>query len=559
MLKNSSWPKRLMITLGGRPLFKKFKSASLNVKKAQEEVFKRVISENRDTVFGRDHLFQKIATFDDYRKAVPIGDFEAHRPYIDRMCDGEANVLFPGKPIIYNTTSGTTDRPKLIPVSKPYFENTYRGLSRLWFYSCLKDNPNIFDGKSLSAVSPEVDGYVSDGTPYGSISGAVYRNVPNILKSTYSTPYSIICIKDYIKKYYAMMRCALAENITYIVCPSPSNLIKFHSTVMENFEDLVRDIRNGTLRADVASEISGADREATLEYFKPNPKRAAALENLMKEHGKDLLPKHYWPNLACVNVWKQGNFSRIIPQIENYYAKRTSLRAFGYQASEARAGLVLGNDWNHSVLAANIYHFEFIEEHRKDEKDPPTILAHELEVGKQYYIIFSNGSGLYRYDINDIIKVTGLYNQFPLFKFIQKGEGVTSLTGEKLTEVQVIQAVEHVAENLSVKVEFFTMFCDEKQFQYFLYIEFAPQSPRQKKDEFVNDFDAYLRKINPEYEIKRGSKRLSPPAVKELGENSRHRLKETLVERGKTRDGQYKEAFLVKNPAMLEILESLTV
>ena len=136
----------------------------------------------------------------------------------------------------------------------------------------------------------------------------------------------------------------------------------------------------------------------------------------------------------------------------------------------------MGKNWDYSVLAAHMYHFEFIPEEERDSKKPITLLAHELEVGKRYFILFSNTSGLYRYDINDIIEVIGFYNEFPLFKFIQKGEGTTSLTGEKITEAQVIQAIEDTAQIEGITVKFYTMFCDFCEQNYRLYVEFGSET-----------------------------------------------------------------------------------
>jgi hypothetical protein len=379
------------------------------------------------------------------------------------------------------------------------------------------------------------------------------------LKKTFSTPYPVICIKDYLKKYYAVTRGALAEDITYIVCPSPSNMVKFHTTIMENFSDLVKDIHDGTLRADVLAEVDKADMEEVVSFYSPKPKRAQVLEQLMAKHGEGLKTKHYWPNVACVNTWRQGNFSRLIPDVKALFTESTAIRAFGYQASEARAGLVLGNDWNYSVLATPIYHFEFIEEQKRHDPNPDTMLAHELEKGKRYYILITNDSGLYRYDINDIVEVSGFYNEIPLITFIQKGDGITSLTGEKISELQVIQSVDDVSKNIGISVEFFNMFCDEQKLNYTLFVEFAPQTTRHNKDAFAAEFDLRLREVNPEYEIKRGSKRLDAPDLRELKPDSYNRFKERLIEKKFTKDGQYKDSYLRKNPVFLEILNDLSL
>jgi hypothetical protein len=554
----SPWLKKLIIGLIGKPLVKEFDKVSGNLKQAQDDLLKKTVESCKDTAFGRDHGFDKIATVEDYRKAVPIRDFEGHRAYVDRMTNGETDVLFPGKPLFYNTTSGTSNKPKQIPVSKEYFDEAYKKVSRLWLYTCLRDNPKLFHGKNLSAVGAAEEGTVADGTPYGSLSGAVYRNIPGILKDVYSVPYPLVCIKDYQKKYYGLLRCGLANDITYVVSTNPSSMLQFHRTVMENFTDMVRDIRDGTLRDDVAAELDTADRAAVLAGFSPDPERARFLEKIMGEHGENLRPKHYWPNLACINTWKQGNCAQVLPKLGGYFPETTAVREFGYMASEARAGLVLGNDWEYSVLAAHVYHCEFIEESQRDSQAPDVLLAHELEVGKQYYIYITNTSGLYRYDINDIVEITGRYNQVPLFRFVRKGDGFSSLTGEKLTETQVLEAMDRIRERQQLAVQYFTLCCDEKNLCYKLFCEFPEGVSAGQKDAFGKALDETLRVINPEYESKRGSNRLAAPALFNLPPDSYERVKEEMVAQGIAREGQYKVVYLQRKPQVLAILERLS-
>lgn len=548
--------KKAAMNVAGLPLLRKFRKASTDCRAAQLKVLRKVVDSSQDTAFGKDHSLGSVKTLQDFRKAVPVRDFEEHRGYVDRMCEGESDVLFPGKPLFYNTTSGSTDKPKLIPVSKEYF-SVFNNISRLWLYSCLRDNGRLFNGKNLSAVGPAVEGYVKDGTPYGSISGVTYQNIPSILKDVYSTPYPIICMSDYQKKYYAMMRCGLATSISYIITANPSTLLQFHRTVKQNITDLIRDIHDGTLRSDVLADINPSDRDRVAAFFHPNKERARMLENLARAHGDALKPRHYWPELECINTWKQGNSKLILPKIEGWYPENTSIREFGYMASEARAGLVLGNDWEYSVLLADVYLFEFIEESKRNDSNPDILGAHELEVGKCYYIFITNGSGLFRYDINDIVKVTGFYNQFPLFEFVQKGEGITSLTGEKLSELQVMQALDRVSADSGDEIEFYTMFCDTPNFLYKLFVEFSDRISTVKKSRFAHMVDDQLKSINPEYCAKRESGRLDAPVLMEMGPNSYEAIKYRLLLKGKTREGQYKISCLRKDPEIQRVYESV--
>ncbi|MBW2275973.1 MAG: GH3 auxin-responsive promoter family protein, partial [Deltaproteobacteria bacterium] len=148
-------------------------------------------------------------------------------------------------------------------------------------------------------------------------------------------------------------------------------------------------------------------------------------------------------------------------------------------------------------------------------------------------------------------------NQLPLFKFIRKGDGFTSLTGEKLNENQLLQAMDEVVEQEQVDVEHLTMCCDEKKLLYKLFVEFAEGTDDQRKQAFNAALDNRLKVINPEYESKRGSERLAAPILCQLPVGSYERVKDTLVARGMAREGQYKSVYLQRKPEVLAIYEEM--
>lgn len=550
--------KRILIIIAGKKHFNNFVKSLNAIEEHQNKVLLDIITRNQNTAFGIDHNFAQITDFESFRANVPVRDFEDHRPYINRVINGESDVLFKGRPICYNMTSGTTAEAKYIPVSDSY-NRKFTRLNRIWYYSWMKETPSVFSGRSLSAVSPAVEGYCQDGVPYGSLSGNSYQNVPAILKTTFTSPYEVITMEDYGKKYYAMMRGALACDITCITCASPSNLLKLHQTVIENFQDMVNDIRFGTLRADVLEGIPAESRKEVAHYYNADPERADELEKLYAAHGTELKPKHYFPNLLIVNTWKQGNFKRIIPQLEGMFPDTTAIRAMGYQASEARAGVVLFNNWDFSLLAHDSYFYEFIEESERGWANPKVKLLHELEKGKRYYIFITNDSGLYRYDINDIVEVTGYYEGSPKIAFVQKGDGITNVTGEKLSEQQVIMATEYAANKLKLSVPFFMMYCSHEEMSYTKYVEFANNPSTELKELFIQEFDQFLTEINPEYRVKRGTARLHGPELKELKPASYESLKQELILQKRARDGQFKDLYLHSKKHVRDILETLTV
>ncbi len=554
-LKHKPWFRRLLVTLAGKKEYKKYFRQSFQVQETQERLLQAMLTENKDTVFGRKHNFAAVRDYREYCRAVPVMTYEDHRPYIEKMCRGKSDILFPGRPLIYNRTSGTTNKPKLIPISPAFFRRGTNRVNKLWLYAAMKDNPGIYNGKCLSYVAPAVEGYTEDGTPFGSVSGLGMKNIPAVLKDTYSAPYAVMEIKNYERKFYALMRFALAQNITLIIALNPATYLRFNQTIMNEYGDLLRDIRDGTMRADVSALLPPDRREQVLARLKPDPARAGALEKLRRLHGSKLRFRHYWPGLELVNIWKQGNFRQMLHKLDGFFPEKTVYRAFGYQASEARCGIVLGNDWDYSALATHAFFFEFIEADQKGKDNPATLRVDQLEKGKKYYLLLNNLSGLYRYDMNDLIEVCGFYNQVPLFRFLQKGEGITNLTGEKLSEQQVIAAVAAGAHECGWEPVFYIMYCDYEKCNYEFFAEFS--SSRAKGEKFIKTVDCKLKSYNMEWETKRGTGRLSMPRFRKLPSDSQLKLKQKLVEQGLARDSQFKNLFLTGDKKIYTVLQNL--
>lgn len=555
--KQRPWLVKLMLTVAGRSKLNKVRKSTLNPEKTQRDLLANFIKRSENTAFGKDHKFSEIKNYNDFAKNVPIREYNDFIPYINRMTKGESDILFPGKPVLYNTSSGTTGKPKLIPISKEFSEEL-SAYNRLWLYSIMEQNPSIYNGKSLTSVGAAQEGTVEDGTPIGSISGNSFRTVPGPIKLTHSSIYQFFCIEDYNLRYYAIARNALANNITVSICPSIANIMRYHEMIMKHFDAMVEEIREGVIRDDIMATFSEEDRIEVEKTLFPNPERADELIRLKKQHGDQLMPKHYWPNLAVVNAWIQGNFAILVKKIRPYFPEATAFRAFGYQASEGRFGMSLDNSWDYSLLNPVNYFYEFIPVENIEDKSPPVLMLHELEDGKRYYIIITNSSGLYRYDMNDILEVVGFYNKTPLLKFIQKGAGIVNIMGEKLSEEQIIEAVNITKEKTNIEVNNYLMFGDYKQFKYEFFAEFSDLNiTDDDKKTFINKFDEVLQSLNIEYESKRKSERLSIPEFIELPIDSYQKIKESLVRKSLAKDGQFKDLYLSSKITTREVLKEV--
>src|SRR5262249_7018906 len=139
-----------------------------------------------------------------------------------------------------------------------------------------------------------------------------------------------------------------------------------------------------------------------------------------------------------------------------YYGE-TPVRDVGLIASEGRMTIPMADGTASGVLDITTHYFEFLPEAEADRPNPTLLPAHEVEEGKTYFIVPTTAFGLYRYHISDLVRVTGFYNRTPLVEFLGKGAHFASVTGEKLSEYQVAQAVEDVLRGLDVSLTAYTL------------------------------------------------------------------------------------------------------
>lgn len=553
MAKNL-WLVKLALKIAGGKMLRALNKASKDVYKAQHKILMDVVNYSKDTVYGKEHNFDKIETIEDFQKQVPINSYENLRPYIKRHTKGEENVIVSEKPMLYATTSGTTREPKWIPITPKYYKECYNGLSKLWFHIMLKQNPHMFDGHDLTVVGKAVEGYTEDGTAYGSFSGHVYKNIPKIMRSIKIVPPEVYWIDDYYSKYYTLLRFTLPENITAILTGNPSTLVELHNVVTKNIDALIEDIEKGTLRKDL--DIKDEIREAIEPKLKADPERANELRELKKKY-TILYPKHYWSNLAVITTWITANSGMYLQHTKGFYPEHTKIRDFAYIATEMRAGMIMDNDDTASTLMCHMGFFEFIKKEDIHEDNPKIYLANEVEEGQLYYLFITAPNGMFRYNINDIIRVDGFYNQFPKITFVQKGEGVTTLTGEKLYERQLMDALQEVENKEKMLTNFYIAFADFNTSSYHLFVEFKENYDDDKYKKFCTAVDKALREINVEYESKRGSNRIKPLNLHILESNAFQEYKNQMLSKG-YRDGQFKLVHLQENNDRMKLFENLT-
>lgn len=508
---------------------RRFRRACRQPLQSQTEKLLSIVSANQNTAFGKAHNFHKIKSIADFRQYVPPCQYEDLQPYIDALLQGQQNQLTAEEPFMFATTSGTTAKPKFIPITETHLRD-YTHAFQIHNYHLIQDNYQAAFGRFLILTSNDEEGRAPCGLPYGAVSGLLNRRQSPIIRRHFAIPYEMCKIKDVDVKYYLVLRTALAQNVTAVLACNPSSLLLLSAQLGEHASDLVSDIFDGTVKSRYAPPRYLA--AAFSSFLGANREKARQLEKLLNQEGV-LSPKTVWPNLSVLSCWKGGPMSFYLDKLSDHYGP-VPVRDFGYMASEGRGSIPLGDQGAGGVLAVNSHFFEFVEEAGMDDREPRFLTADELSLGRRYYIFFTTSAGLYRYNINDLIEVVGFENKTPIIAFVRKGLGISSITGEKITEEQVLTAIKQVARQLNLLA--ISHFTAEVALgmppHYVCFAELNSALPQSVQDEFIRLFDHSLRMQNPEYEDKRSSRRLGMPSLRILPPGTYTRLRQQRVLEG---------------------------
>jgi hypothetical protein len=491
---------------------RQFIANSRRAREFQREALLRKICRNASSDFGRDFGFASIRTVADFRRHVPILSYEEHHPYMLRVLQGDVTALFaPGtRVLMFAMTSGTTGEPKRLPITAEMFRDYRRGWL-IWAAGAYGDHRHLMRKKTLQLTSDWQLTKAPSGVPCGQISGLAAITRPKITQRMFLPPPIAARIHDSAAKHYTALRFSLASRkVGMIITANPSTLVEFARRADQERESLVRDIHDGTLRCTIPDEVRLA---LSRSIARRDPRRARELERVIESHGA-LLPKHAWPALSVIAVWTGGSVGVFLPQLAELYGEK-AIRDHGLSASEGRMSIPLADNTSAGVLDYYHHYFEFIPVEEHDSESPAVLEGHELEVGRDYYILLTTSGGLYRYDIQDVVRCVGFQGEAPLVEFLNKGKNFANLTGEKISEYQTVRAVEKAFRDLGLPMDVFTLAPVMEQLpRYVLLIE--RHTHRGRAAELAAKVQANLEQLNEEYVSKCASGRLLPIKICEV-------------------------------------------
>jgi len=374
-----------------------------NAVKIQDNFFQQLIQQAKQTSFGIDHNFKDIRWYDDFKKQVPVRDYEDLRPYIDRVITGEENVLWPGKPAYLTKTSGTTSGVKYIPISTESMP-THITAARNALLSYIHETgkADFLDGKMIFLQGSPV---LTDkaGIPTGRLSGIVAHHVPAYLQKNRLPSYEINCIDDWEQKVDA----------------------------------IVNETANEDMRL-----ISGIPPWCQM-YFD----RLSALKGGKKI--KDIFPNfklfvYGGVNYEPYRARMEESIGFAIDSIETYPASEGFI---AFQDSQKDRGLLL-------LVNSGIF-YEFIPADEYFNENPTRISLKDVELNKNYALILNTNAGLWGYSIGDTVK----FSSKDPYKIVVTGriKHYISAFGEHVIGEEVEQALMSVANEEDVDIIEFTV------------------------------------------------------------------------------------------------------
>lgn len=534
LFKTATW-------LKGGQIQRSFDRATKDPQAAQIRLLVDILKNSQETLYGQEHGFSQIATPDKFAAAVPINTFTDLSPYVERMKKGERNILTHDQPVLFNLTSGTTDKPKYVPITKKGMALVAE-TSHQWLYRALRDHPAFVDQSIICISGASIEGKTKSGIPYGSASGMMYESLPRMLHRSFALPFLVSEIKDYDLRYYVMARIALEKEVSFIVTPNPTTLIKLSETGIQHQEEIIRSIRDGVLSCEWPVQKSPEDShilDIIGARLRPNHSKAQLLEEVIQQHGK-LLPSACWKDLKIIGCWLGGSIGFQADKLATYFGHDVPKRDIGYLASEGSITIPYEDNTPAGILALHNNYYEFIPADESSTTDAMPLQCHELDPGKQYKIILTNMNGLYRYDIHDIIEVRGFYNSAPVIAFVRKGDDMLNITGEKLHVNHFIEAFRRLKVVHDVSVTHFRIVPNYTDLRHELFIHLGSEASQEfMRDTVLPLIDKSLSDSNIEYDRKRKSKRLNPPCFHIMDESWTDDVSNCFINSG-YRDVQYK-------------------
>lgn len=433
----------------------------------QQTIFKQLIKAAKDTRFGKDHHFHSIGSYENFVSKVPIRDYEELKPYIDKIREGQENVLWKGKPLYLAKTSGTTSGTKYIPITRDSIDNHIQtARNALLCYIAEKGNADFTSGKMIFLSGSPVLERVG-GIPTGRLSGIVNHHIPVYLKGNQLPRYETNCIEDWETKLDKIVEETVHQNMTLISGIPPWMQMYFDKII----------------------EKTGRKVGEVFPNF-----------NLMVQGGVNFEP---YKNKLFESIGRKVDTIELFPASEGFFA---------FQDSQKQPGLLLNTN-------SGIF-FEFVPAGEIMNENPTRLNLSQVEKDVNYALIINSNAGLWGYNLGDTIKFVSLNP----YRIVVSGriKHFISAFGEHVIGEEIEKAIMTAMQEEKVGVTEFTVAPMVQQgegksyHEWFIEFESIPENI----DRFAQRIDDDLRKRNSYYDDLIKGNILQPLKIRPVKKNA---------------------------------------
>ncbi len=420
----------------GRKVMRRLQRITSSPMEEQKRFLQTLLLDNKDTEFGKKYDFASIRSMEEYRERVPVSTYDDYSQAIHRMAKGETGILTAYPVNHYSKSSGTMGNPKRIPFSDRSARLT-DDYAKSYTYALLDKNGLLSTNPSLTLIE-SVLSTLPSGATCGSYSAKSSMNNKFFIENLFTPPFEVMMPKGNMNSRHLHAFYALKEkNLSSALCAFYSYFLEVLRYIEKNWELLADDIEKGTI--DDSIQMPQELRSHLLSKLRPDPKRAAEIRLIFRQSSTLPLVPRIWPRFKYLVGIGTAGFSTYTEKLKAYFGPDIHFVMYGVIASEAIFSVPIRLDSGESVLLPDSVFYEFLPEGESDYSRLLTM--DQLEVGRNYEIVMTNTSGLYRYKMRDVVHVVGMYNNTPTIEFLFRADQTVNLVGEKTTEYALRQVV----------------------------------------------------------------------------------------------------------------------
>ncbi len=504
--------------------------------KMQETCVRRLMRINKSTVYGKKNNFKDVKSIEDYQNIVPLSAYADYDEYVWRMANGEKGLITNMPVRRFTESSGSTGKQKLVPLS----------FWAEWVCQCFSFSAPVGCAvkhfKSKGRILPPQKGLLTAETSRKKVKGGTISCLSSIplLNLRPLVPFFATSPKEVLfpeqgadmDMNYLKLRFSLPNRKTsYLGTIFITTLEAMLYYLEENWKMLCDDIEKGIINDSI--KMPEELRQKYNKKLKPNPERAAELRAEF-EKGFDCSPivPRIWNKVEWMYGMGTGSLSFYAKRLRRYIGEDMPIHYLGYTATEAFMAVPIElNSYEYVLLPQNgFYEFRPIEQENYDN----LLTIKDLEVGKEYEIILTNMSGFYRYQIQDVIKVTGFYNQSPKITFCYRLNQIGNISGEKVSALAFDEMIANLSDKTGDLYTGYSIYANRSTSpgHYEILIELAEDISIDKKAEYNDLFETALIDGNVSVEPLIRSGALGHPQVKFLKKGTHNEYREMLRRKG---------------------------